>query len=211
MPAAMRWGRTMLWILGLAFVLPGLAWAGAAPEPIEVAGVPLEFILFALTLLGVALFHHKTLQVAVTGLSVITLYKIAFTGFKEGSGFAGFVAHLGHEWVVIFNLLGLLLGFALLARHFGDKHAGYQRLLGCAARQRGWGDCYGYALVATGRADVMLDPLMNPWDAAAVKPIVEEAGGTFTSVTGIPGPWEGNAIATNGLLHDRVLELLAAR
>ena len=108
-------------MLGLALVLPGLAWAGAAPEPIEVAGVPLEFILFALTLLGVALFHHKTLQVAVTGLSVITVYKIVFTGFKAGEGLAGFGAHLGHHWVVIFNLLGLLLGFALLARHFEES------------------------------------------------------------------------------------------
>ncbi len=108
-------------MLGLALVLPGLAWAGAAPEPIEVAGIPLEFILFALTLLGVALFHSRTLQVALTGVTVITLYKIVFTGFKEGAGLAGFVAHLGHDWVVIFNLLGLLLGFALLARHFEDS------------------------------------------------------------------------------------------
>jgi Na+/H+ antiporter NhaD/arsenite permease-like protein len=124
MPAGMRWGRSLLWIVGLALVLPGLAsglGAGAAPEPIEVAGIPLEFILFALTLLGVALFHNRTLQVAVTGLSVITLYKIVFAGFTEGTGLAGFIAHLGHEWVVIFNLLGLLLGFALLARHFEDS------------------------------------------------------------------------------------------
>ena len=124
MSSGMRWGRSVLWILGLALVLPGLAAAftsAAAPQPIEVAGIPLEFILFALTLLGVALFHHKTLEVAVTGLSVITLYKIVFAGFKEGAGLAGFVAHLGHEWVVIFNLLGLLLGFALLARHFEES------------------------------------------------------------------------------------------
>jgi len=124
MPSGMRWGRSLLWMLGLALVLPGLAAAftsAVAPQPIEVAGIPLEFFLFGLTLLGVALFHHKTLEVAVTGLSVITLYKIFFTGFKEGSGLAGFVSHLGHEWVVIFNLLGLLLGFALLARHFEES------------------------------------------------------------------------------------------
>ncbi len=121
MPTGMRWRRSLLWMLGLALSLPGFAWAGAASEPIEVAGIPLEFLLFALTLLGVALFHHKTLQVAVTGLSVITLYKIVFAGFKEGTGLAGFVSHLGHEWVVIFNLLGLLLGFALLARHFEES------------------------------------------------------------------------------------------
>ena len=121
MPTGMRWGRALLWMLGLALALPGLVWAGASPEPIEVAGIPLEFILFGLTLLGVALFHNKTLQVAVTGLTVITLYKIVFSGFKEGTGLAGFVFHLEHEWVVIANLFGLLLGFALLARHFEDS------------------------------------------------------------------------------------------
>jgi Na+/H+ antiporter NhaD/arsenite permease-like protein len=120
----MRWGRSVLWVFGLALVLPGLAGAlGAAvvPQPIEVAGIPLEFILFGLTLLGVALFHNKTLQVALTGLAAITLYKILFTGFKEGMGVSGFFNHLGHEWVVIGNLLGLLLGFALLARHFEES------------------------------------------------------------------------------------------
>ncbi len=87
----------------------------------SIAGIPLDFILFALTLLGVALFHHKTLQVAVTGLTVITLYKILFAGFKTGPGLAGFAGHLGHEWVTIANLFCLLMGFALLARHFEES------------------------------------------------------------------------------------------
>ena len=81
----------------------------------------MEFILFALTLLGVALFHHYTLAVALTGLASITVFKLAFTGFKTGPGFAGLAGHLGHEWVMLTNLLGLLLGFALLARHFEDS------------------------------------------------------------------------------------------
>ncbi len=121
MTVGMRWGRLLLWMLGLALVLPELASAAAGAAPIEVAGIPLEFILFGLTLLGVALFHNKTLQVAVTGLTVITLYKIVFAGFKEGTGLSGFVYHLEHEWVIIANLFGLLLGFALLARHFEDS------------------------------------------------------------------------------------------
>lgn len=87
-----------------------------------VFGIPVEFILFAATLLGVALYHRHTLQVALAGLATISLYKIAFTGFHEGSGVAGWLAHLGHEWVVLTNLLGLLLGFAILARHFEDSH-----------------------------------------------------------------------------------------
>jgi Na+/H+ antiporter NhaD/arsenite permease-like protein len=81
-------------------------------------GIPLDFVLFALTLLGVALFHRHTLPVALTGLAVITLYKIFFAGFKAGAGFGGFGMHMAHEWVILSNLFGLLLGFALLSNHF---------------------------------------------------------------------------------------------
>ena len=95
--------------------MPVSAYATDAPA---VLGVPVDFILVALTLLGVALFHHHTLRVALTGLAVITTYKLAFTGFKTGSGIPGLLGHLGHEWVILANLLCLLLGFALLSRHF---------------------------------------------------------------------------------------------
>jgi Na+/H+ antiporter NhaD/arsenite permease-like protein len=81
-------------------------------------GIPVEFILFALTLLGVALLHNQTFYVALTGVLAVALYKITFTGFKTGPGIGGFVGHLGHEWVTLANLLCLLLGFAILARHF---------------------------------------------------------------------------------------------
>jgi Na+/H+ antiporter NhaD/arsenite permease-like protein len=80
--------------------------------------IPIDFILFALTLMGVALFHHHTLRVALTGLAAIVFYKLAFTGFKTGPGVAGLLSHLGHEWVILTNLLCLLVGFALLSRHF---------------------------------------------------------------------------------------------
>jgi Na+/H+ antiporter NhaD/arsenite permease-like protein len=84
-------------------------------------GVPVDFMLFGLTLIGVVLFHRKTLQVAVAGLAVVTLYKVRFTGFESGGGLAGFVGHLGQEWVVIANLFCLLTGFALLASHFEES------------------------------------------------------------------------------------------
>jgi Na+/H+ antiporter NhaD/arsenite permease-like protein len=81
-------------------------------------GVPFEFVLFAATLVGVALLHHSTLQVALTGVAAVILYKLIFTGFDEGAGIPGFIGHLGHEWVILANLALLLTGFALLSRHF---------------------------------------------------------------------------------------------
>ncbi|MET0344908.1 MAG: citrate transporter [Casimicrobiaceae bacterium] len=71
-----------------------------------------------MTLIGVALFHRHTLKVAVTGLVVITLFKIVFSPFPDGAGVPGLVALLAHEWVLLANLLALLLGFALLSKHF---------------------------------------------------------------------------------------------
>jgi Na+/H+ antiporter NhaD/arsenite permease-like protein len=84
-------------------------------------GIPVEFILFALTLLGIALWHHQTLAIALTGLAVITVYKLAFTGFKYGTGFGGLGQHMAHEWVTLANLFLLLMGFALLSRHFEES------------------------------------------------------------------------------------------
>jgi Na+/H+ antiporter NhaD/arsenite permease-like protein len=113
--------RGTAWILGamlLIAVSPASAAGGDGPA---LLGIPVDFILFALTLLGVALFHHYTLQVALTGLATITLYKFFVTGFKHGDGLAGLAAHIGHEWVLLANLLGLLLGFALLSRHFEES------------------------------------------------------------------------------------------
>ncbi len=98
-----------------------LAPAARAADGPAVAGIPVDFILFALTLLGVALFHHHVLKVALAGLATISVYKIVFTGFKFGPGLAGFGAHMAHEWVLLVNLLCLLVGFALLARHFEDS------------------------------------------------------------------------------------------
>jgi len=105
-----------------ALVLSGISLPASAGELIMVGGVPLDFILFALTLLGVALFHNYTLYVGLTGLVTITLYKLIFTGFKTGDGLAGLGIHFQHEWVVLANLFCLLMGFALLSRHFEKSH-----------------------------------------------------------------------------------------
>src|SRR2546428_1537797 len=85
-------------------------------------GIPIDFVLFGLTLLCVAVFHHHTMRVAVAGLATITTYKIVFTGFKTGEGAMGFVSHVEDEWVILANLLCLLMGFALLSRHFEKSH-----------------------------------------------------------------------------------------
>ena len=76
-------------------------------------------------------------------------------------------------------------------------------------RSRAIGDMWSYMLLAEGALDIVGEFDLKPYDMAALIPIVEEAGGRFTSVSGIPGPWEGNALATNGLLHDAALRLLA--
>jgi histidinol phosphatase-like enzyme (inositol monophosphatase family) len=78
---------------------------------------------------------------------------------------------------------------------------------GACRLARTWGDCYGYLLVATGRADVMVDPLMNVWDCAALQPILEEAGGSFTDWQGEATIHGGEAIATNGVLLAEALAI----
>src|SRR5690242_581608 len=100
---ATRRKSSMLVITGMARSLtynrPMPAYA-----PVMIGPVPVDFILFALILLGIALFHHHTLRVAVGGLIVVTLYKLAFTGFRYGPGFGGLMGLLEHEWVIIANL-----------------------------------------------------------------------------------------------------------
>jgi histidinol phosphatase-like enzyme (inositol monophosphatase family) len=101
----------------------------------------------------------------------------------------------------------------LLSTDFGAC-AGYgfgaaaEELQRRASMRRTWGDCYGYVLVATGRADVMLDPVMNVWDCAALLPVVEEAGGTFTDWHGRRTIHSGNSVATNGRLFREVMRII---
>ena len=84
-------------------------------------GVPVDFILFAAILLGVAMFHHHTLRVALIGLAIIVAYKLLVTGFNSGPGFAGLVGHLRQEWVILTNLFLLLVGFRVAVAAFREK------------------------------------------------------------------------------------------
>ncbi len=91
------------------------------------------------------------------------------------------------------------------------KRAGWERLAREARVGRTWGDCYGYLLVATGRAEAMLDPVMNAWDSACLQPIITEAGGVFTDWDGRETAIGGSSIATNAALAATVREVLQRR
>ena len=104
--------------------------------------------------------------------------------------------------------------FVDFARWSGGAEQGRgarDRLEAAAGLVRTWGDGYGYLLVATGRADVMIDPRLNAWDAAAVEVVVTEAGGRFSDWQGRDRIDSGDGVATNGLVHDELLRLIAAR
>jgi histidinol phosphatase-like enzyme (inositol monophosphatase family) len=91
----------------------------------------------------------------------------------------------------------------------GDERAAFQRMKSASRLLRGWGDCYGHALVATGRAEAMVEPVMHVWDCAALQPILEEAGGRCTDWSGAATIHSGNLIGSNGRVHGELLGLIA--
>lgn len=97
-------------------------------------------------------------------------------------------------------------------RTFADarQRDSWNALANAVGISRSWGDCFGYLLVATGRAEVMVDPIINPWDAACFLPIIEEAGGVFTSLGGERTAFGGDAIATNKALASAFREFFHA-
>jgi len=91
---------------------------------------------------------------------------------------------------------------------FVDAVDAQSRLTTAFGKSRGWGDCYGYYLVATGKVDLMVDPIMSIWDNAPMLPVIEEAGGRFTDWDGVPTIHSSNGVASNGLIHDAALKIL---
>lgn len=89
-----------------------------------------------------------------------------------------------------------------------ERSDAYEILMNRCRISRGWGDVYGYVLVATGRAEIMLDPKMNPWDCAAIAPIIREAGGHYASWAGEQTIWGPDGFATNAALYQEVLGIL---
>jgi histidinol phosphatase-like enzyme (inositol monophosphatase family) len=91
----------------------------------------------------------------------------------------------------------------------GATARGWERLVRLTSLARTWGDCYGHILVATGRAEIMVDPILSPWDAAPFVTILQEAGGRFTDLHGGARLDGGSGVSTNGVLHEQVLEILS--
>jgi histidinol-phosphatase len=101
----------------------------------------------------------------------------------------------------------LVFGGASVLRRSG-WWAAYERLVDRSGRQRGYGDYFGYTFVMRGQAEAMIDVDLKPWDLAALKVIVEEAGGRFTDFEGRRSIYSGTAVASNGCVHDEILSCL---
>ena len=163
-----------------------------------VRGVPLYGVLVALTykhapIVGVA--HFPALNETV------------YAGREIGCFWDGRRAHVS---TVSELSQATLLGSEGSIKWDENKAKGWQRLIDATSVQRTWGDAYGYALVATGRAEIMLDAKMAVWDCGPLQVILEEAGGTFTDWKGTPTIYGGNSIATNGLLLEPVMGIVGS-
>ena len=100
---------------------------------------------------------------------------------------------------------GLLLTSELACFDEVGRREVFEKLHAAARLSRTWGDCYGYLMVATGRAEVMIDPILNIWDVAALLPVLQEAGGTYTDWQGRPTIHSSQGVATNGRVLEEVL------
>ena len=119
-------------------------------------------------------------------------------------------AHLNGEPCRVSDHVGLAGAYAMTSGFGYWPTEALTAVLDSPVVFRTWGDAYGYALVATGRAEAMIDPLANPWDVAPMAVIIPEAGGHYSTFDGEAGPdaWKtGSGVATNGSCHDALLGL----
>jgi histidinol-phosphatase len=162
-----------------------------------VHGVPLYGVLIGLEIGG---------EPALGVVNLPALDEIVYAARGLGCFWNGDPAHVSTTTSLDQALL-LSTDFGVCEQYgWGSAAASLQRQV---HSRRTWGDAYGHVLVATGRADIMLDAVMNLWDCAALLPILEEAGGTFTDWQGTSTIYGGNAISTNGLLFERVMEIVS--
>jgi histidinol phosphatase-like enzyme (inositol monophosphatase family) len=158
-----------------------------------VRGVPLYGVMVAV---------ERDAEAVVGVVNLPALGEVVYAARGEGAHWNGRRARVSTV-DRLEDALVLSTGETAMGR-FG-RGAEYDRLRAASKTQRTWGDCYGHILVATGRAEVMLDPIMNIWDNAALLPILVEAGGTFTDWSGTATHTAPEAVSTNGRLLDRVL------
>jgi len=180
---------------------PGLSGRRWIVDPIDgtfafVHGVPFYGVLIALEIEG---------ESSVGVVNIPALGEMVYAAKGLGCFLNGEPARVSNT-AELKDALLLSTDFTACERYGFGRAA--QLLQERAKSSRTWGDCYGYVLVATGRADVMLDPVMNLWDCAPLLPIMEEAGGTFTDWRGVRTIAGGNSIATNGKLFDEVRSLV---
>jgi histidinol phosphatase-like enzyme (inositol monophosphatase family) len=159
-----------------------------------VHGIPLYAVLIGLEVDGESVLGVVNLP---------ALDELIYAARGLGCFWNGEPAHVSATQSLSHALL-LSTDFGTCDQHgFGQAAEALQRQV---SARRAWGDAYGHVLVATGRAEVMLDPIMNVWDCAALLPILEEAGGTFTDWHGHRSIHGGHAISTNGILFEKVME-----
>ncbi len=161
-----------------------------------IRGVPLYGVLIGLEISG---------EVVVGVVHFPALGEMVAAGRGEGCRWNGRPVHVSS----VSNLTDALVLFTD-CRGFGrpGQPEVWQKLQATSQIVRGWGDCYGHCMVATGRAEVMLDPSMHVWDCAPLLPILEEAGGTFTDWTGEATIYGLDAFSTNGELFDQVQQVI---
>jgi histidinol-phosphatase len=100
--------------------------------------------------------------------------------------------------------------FGGLSYFVGTKYErAFLDIIKSSYHDRGFGDCFGYTFVADGQAEAMIDPIVSPWDVAAIKPIIEEAGGVFTDFEGNPTIYNRTGLAGNPYLHEIILKKLS--
>ncbi len=170
-------------------------------DPIDGTRTFLRGVPFYGTLVGVEVSGEPTVGV----IYIPALDEMVAAGRGLGCRWNGRPCRVAQTTEMSRSLVVATDEHAVRRRLGGEAH---DKLVAATGMQRTWADCYGYVLVATGRSEIAMDAVMALWDNAALLPVIEEAGGRFTSWSGERRIDGGDAVATNGILHDAVLDLL---
>lgn len=168
-----------------------------------ISGVPLYSTLVAMTYQGAP-------TIGIIAIPAMGEIAVAAKGLGAWYGESATGLQLNRTRVSTQSQLSDGLFVVSQVDNFSRRNAmsAYHQLEAQSYVTRSWGDGYGYLLVATGRAELMVDPIVNPWDVAAVAPVIEEAGGKFTSWAGKSDIRATHCFASNGLVHDVALDCL---